>query len=480
MRLSSFSILLVALLFLTPAASQPSPPAPNLAALDAIVTQTAAAISDWESAARAQVYLTIAAILFGGLVTVLQPWSAKTWCKGVTATLGLSIAIVTGVTSKAFPVDYRLYQRSALQAHAKMRGMQADILQLKAGPPPDDERELKRDFTERLKAIGDIEGKLSGDDKTAGLLPDLGGVVYAQSSVLPAWVTKPPASPSSVYFVGTGQGRYFSEAKANSLNHALGQAATYLTSTSPSVDRDAALEFARSSTSVDDTAFTFDDRKQSYRYYTLTRLDKALASAGAVRALAAPEVERWPVKTSLRDGANPNRESAIALSDLLALGLPPGIAHNDRRFQSARIPSFGNLFNVSEGDILTTTGWLWLVASETDGDYHIQISNSRESGDHCLVVEIPNPSPLFTSDVSLRPVFQTARAFVRDKLLAGREPGEAGTVMQHPAFVRVTGQLFLDTGAIGNAPRGKKGMKAATLWELHPVTAIALAPSPTR
>jgi hypothetical protein len=31
---------------------------------------------------------------------------------------------------------------------------------------------------------------------------------------------------------------------------------------------------------------------------------------------------------------------------------------------------------------------------------------------------------------------------------------------------------------VGDQPRGKKGMKAATLWELHPVTAIAFAPQP--
>jgi hypothetical protein len=28
---------------------------------------------------------------------------------------------------------------------------------------------------------------------------------------------------------------------------------------------------------------------------------------------------------------------------------------------------------------------------------------------------------------------------------------------------------------VGDQPRGKKGMKASTLWELHPVTAIGFA-----
>jgi len=42
----------------------------------------------------------------------------------------------------------------------------------------------------------------------------------------------------------------------------------------------------------------------------------------------------------------------------------------------------------------------------------------------------------------------------------------------------MTGQLFFDDSHVGDAPRGKKGMKAATFWELHPVTAISFAPVP--
>jgi hypothetical protein len=41
--------------------------------------------------------------------------------------------------------------------------------------------------------------------------------------------------------------------------------------------------------------------------------------------------------------------------------------------------------------------------------------------------------------------------------------------------VTVTGALFYDDAHVGDQPRGKKGMKASTLWELHPVTAIGFA-----
>ena len=39
----------------------------------------------------------------------------------------------------------------------------------------------------------------------------------------------------------------------------------------------------------------------------------------------------------------------------------------------------------------------------------------------------------------------------------------------------VAGQLFYDDAHVGDQPRGKRGMKAATLWELHPVTHIAFS-----
>ena len=42
-------------------------------------------------------------------------------------------------------------------------------------------------------------------------------------------------------------------------------------------------------------------------------------------------------------------------------------------------------------------------------------------------------------------------------------------------YVEMTGQLFYDDAPVGDSPRGKKGCKAATLWELHPVTELRFA-----
>jgi len=207
-----------------------------------------------------------------------------------------------------------------------------------------------------------------------------------------------------------------------------------------------------------------------------TFLFVAVLTAASCAAYA-QGVERWPVKTSVPDGTNFSKAAQVALTDLLALPDAPGVGHDDAKYQSARIPAkAGDKF--SEGQLLTTTGWLHLVAGETDGDYHIQISDSDSTGDHCLIVEVPNPDPKFTASADLQPKFAAVRDLIKTKMLAGKDPSVGGSVLQHPVYVTVSGILFYDDSHVGDPPRGKKGMHAATLWELHPVTAITFAPKP--
>jgi len=139
---------------------------------------------------------------------------------------------------------------------------------------------------------------------------------------------------------------------------------------------------------------------------------------------------------------------------------------SDARFQAARIPKFDNPLGVAEGDILSTVGWLHLVAAEDDGDYHIQISRTHDNdhGTDFLILEVPTPAPEFVADASVRPRLEAVRSLIRERMLRSREPSRSGSVLTHPACVEVAGQLFYDDPHVGHEPRGKKGMKAATLW----------------
>ena len=199
-----------------------------------------------------------------------------------------------------------------------------------------------------------------------------------------------------------------------------------------------------------------------------------------------PGTERWVVKTSLAD--QPARKH-LTFEELLSLASP--VRRSSEAPESSRIAATVLPGNVKEGDLVTTTAWLHLVAleresgSHRDGDYHIQLRSSGTWGDSCLIVEVPYPD--FVADPALRASCSMVRAFIREKLLRGKEPGTQGNIMQHRVHVSVTGQLFFDATHLRNdgtvAPRGKCGRSATpmhsyTAWEIHPVISMKFAPAP--
>jgi hypothetical protein len=215
---------------------------------------------------------------------------------------------------------------------------------------------------------------------------------------------------------------------------------------------------------------------RSFRQTALL-LAAGFALVGGASSLVAqlkPGVERWPIKTSVPTGTHAPK--TVAYSAFAGYGEVAGVKHNDSRYQSKRIPDA--IEGRHEGDIVAVKGWLHLVARENDGDYHMQISDSPTDGNNCIIVEVPNPDEKFVANDTVRAQAQVVHDFVRSKLLRDKEPSSTGNLMTHPPYVRVVGQLFYDDSHVGDQPRGKKKMKAATLWEIHPVTAMAFAPKP--
>ncbi|HUI75426.1 MAG TPA: hypothetical protein VLX32_10790 [Candidatus Acidoferrum sp.] len=210
------------------------------------------------------------------------------------------------------------------------------------------------------------------------------------------------------------------------------------------------------------------------------------APGASAQSCSGPGTKRWTIKTSLPPNPNVDNPKAIALPDLLALAPAKGVTNNDADFEMARIPAFPNSLNVKEGDIVRTTGWLYLVATEADCDYHIQISTKPRTttdkptpDDDCMVVEAPKPD--FVDDADLKQRTDTVRNYIKTKMLRNKEPSTRGSVMIHAVCVRVSGQLFYDDSHLKTngdvEPRGKKGLLSHTLWELHPITDFKIIPS---
>jgi len=188
-----------------------------------------------------------------------------------------------------------------------------------------------------------------------------------------------------------------------------------------------------------------------------------------------PGVERWLIKTTLPEHSLKKR---VSIDDLLKLANP--ISSFNKKFDTTRITT--KVSGLKEGDIVTTTAWLHLVALENDsrthrdGDYHIQLRNSPLWSDSCFIVEVPLPE--FVSDPELKENCSKVREFIRHRLLKDKEPGTHGNKMIHQVYVTVTGQLFFDASHMRGNPRGKRGMKSYTPWEIHPVISIKFAPLP--
>lgn len=219
----------------------------------------------------------------------------------------------------------------------------------------------------------------------------------------------------------------------------------------------------------------------------------SLAVVSLARAeCTSPGKERWAIKSSVPAGSDFNHAQALKLVDVVKLENPPGAKNKDARFESSRIPAFSNPLKVREGDFVTLSGYLYLVATEdNDCEYHIQISdqprtttNKPAAGDQCVIVEIGRPDAIPDADLSKRA--DTVRSYIRTKLLQNKEPSSTthGSVMQHPVYVKVSGQLFFDDAHLKSdgtsQPRGKGGMSTATLWELHPIYDLQIVKAPAQ
>lgn len=208
-----------------------------------------------------------------------------------------------------------------------------------------------------------------------------------------------------------------------------------------------------------------------------------------------PGIDRWTIKTSAENFVANDQAKPVALKKLLALPLVDK-KYSTADYDETLIPK--KIGTLKEGDIISTEGYLHLVALENDskkhrdGDYHIQITMHPQWTDSCFIVEIPYEK--FAANADLKKLFQKNRSFIRTKLLhdENKEPSGGGNIMKSEVYVKVTGQLFYDAihaAQMSNPDpakrkfRGKKGtskkpMRSYTAWEIHPVTDIQFAPKP--
>jgi hypothetical protein len=124
----------------------------------------------------------------------------------------------------------------------------------------------------------------------------------------------------------------------------------------------------------------------------LAILSGSVADAAQKRKKAfAPGKARWEIKTSLPANTNLSNSKKVNLQTLLAIKQPPGAKGHSRRMDHKRYQAAPNAAGLVEGQVISATGWVHLIAAEPDGDYHIQIAQTRNSQALCFIVEVPRP-----------------------------------------------------------------------------------------
>ena len=175
---------------------------------------------------------------------------------------------------------------------------------------------------------------------------------------------------------------------------------------------------------------------------------------------------RWVMKTTVQSNA---KEHEVSLQGLLDLDQPPDAARANPNYLKQPYPAFKNSLGIKEGDIITITGWIHLVAGEPDGDYHIQVSGSRTNGDNCVVVEVPLPQAKFVKNTKVRQRATDVRAFIRTKLFKGKEPSSGGSVLKFFFFFfQIIFFFFFGVWWVLCTEEGREERKKVFFWGAPP------------
>jgi hypothetical protein len=185
----------------------------------------------------------------------------------------------------------------------------------------------------------------------------------------------------------------------------------------------------------------------------------------------------WGLKSNIPKPSSIAKAKFVRFSELMRLPYPDPMPKRNLPTRD-RVALIANPNGVKEGDMIRTRGWLRLIATEdNDCEYHLQLTQTKASK-NSVIIEVSKDDATSIKSAFVRGKAKTVRAFIRDEANGGEEPPEGGKVLDPPIYVEVAGQLFLDSAHGKNDKRGKGGMPAATLWEIHPVLAIKHGTAP--
>lgn len=126
----------------------------------------------------------------------------------------------------------------------------------------------------------------------------------------------------------------------------------------------------------------------------------------------------------------------MTLAELTALA-PPSAAEETKELDTRFPDDLGK--GLLEGSLVRVSGWVRLIATDPDCDYHIQLTPTNSGTDGTVIVEVPNPDVAYENSAELRDSATAVREFLKTNFSRGRSRREAVALSSAAPMSRSSG-----------------------------------------
>ncbi len=224
--------------------------------------------------------LTIAIGILGFAIWILQRVK-RPWIRGATSALGLTIVVLTVISTTSFDADYRMAKRNSAQLHAEIMDIKNKLKGFDTASEAD--KQVYRDAVVALiKKVDGAEEQMLSTQITPGPF----STTYAFSE--PRWISNPLKDRFNSYFQGRGENSSLAIARDLSYDNAINNAVRQLGSRDArsAIDtNDPLRKYILRSSAIAQSDFSFDASRRVYRYYVLLKISRTLTEPGLIRTV---------------------------------------------------------------------------------------------------------------------------------------------------------------------------------------------------
>lgn len=238
-------------------------------------------IAEWKTQRGKIIILVIVVGVFGAITGGLQKFHSLKAVIIVTVFLGSAISIVTIVKDVLFDYDHRALSKMIHKGDSVIKDINLEISRGYRLGDKDARDEWYNKIQKYFHEFPLSAHNFNNDNISFNLVP----IAYAlpqREFQEPSWLSKLPTDKINFFFVGMGDSSSLKKAKEYSFNNAIESGSNYLIlqfGTEHDIetlefDVKSLSEYLTESGEVADTYFKYNPDKNSYRYYTLWKMNR--------------------------------------------------------------------------------------------------------------------------------------------------------------------------------------------------------------